>query len=108
MGIMFLVAPISAKRFAEAMSKLPKVLLGLMPSLVGILFLWASPASSWSWFIAILGILGLLKGIFILVSSVGLVRTTINWWMNQAPSLYRFWGIIILILAGLVICSIVG
>lgn len=105
-GITFLVVPSAGKRFIGAMNKVPKILMGLISCIAGILFLLAAPVSSWSWFIAILGMLGLLKGIFFLLSPAGLVRATISWWMNQGSSLYRLWGILALILAALVISSI--
>lgn len=107
-GCAFLIIPIPAKDLIKKMTKLPKLLLGIIPSIVGILFLLASPTSSWSWFIAILGMLALLKGIFVLISPVGLIKNTLGWWFNQPSSLYRFWGIIMLILAILVISSITG
>lgn len=108
MGIMFLFVPIKAKNFISRITKWPKVVLGLMPSIAGILLLLAAPLSSWSWFIAILGMLALLKGIFILVSPIGLVKGTFSWWFNQLPSLYRFWGVVMIVLGVLVICSMSG
>ena len=108
MGITFLLVPIKGKNFISSITKWPKMVLGLLPSIAGVLLLLAAPVSSWSWFIAILGMLGLLKGIFILVSPMGLVKATFSWWFNQLPSLYRFWGVIMIVLGILVICSITG
>ena len=104
-GIVSLISPAGLKKFYSSLVK-PVKWLGILPIIAGLLFLWAAPASRFIWFIRVLGILGLIKGLFFLLCPISMVRATLNWWLNLSSKTYRLYGILILLLAGVVISSI--
>lgn len=104
-GISALISPVALKKFYNRLTKSIKPI-SILPLIAGLLFLWSAPASKLSWLIRILGILGLIKGLFFLLCPISIVRSTLNWWLNLSTSAYRLFGIIILIIAGLVMLSI--
>ena len=104
-GIVSLISPAGLKKFYSSLLK-PLKWLAILAIIAGLLFLWAAPASSLSWFIRLLGILGLIKGLSFLLCPIGMVRATLSWWLNQSSKTYRLIGILALLLAGLIISSI--
>lgn len=104
-GIVAIISPAGLKKFYSGLLR-PLKWLSILPILAGLLFLWSAPASSLGWFIRVLGILGLIKGLFFLLCPISMVRATLDWWLRLPPKVYRLYGILILLLAGLVISSI--
>ena len=105
-GVTFVIIPSSLKKILKLFSKLPKIALGGIPLILGLLLILSSSASSFSFYIAMLGMLGIVKGLSILLIPMDTLKTTVKWWLNQYPALYRFWGIVLIILALLVILGI--
>jgi hypothetical protein len=104
-GTTAIIAPTGLKKIYSSLVK-PVRWLSILPIGAGLLFLWSAPASSLGWLIRTLGILGLIKGLFFLFVPMSAFRATLNWWLNLSPIIYRIYGILILLLAGLVILSI--
>ena len=70
-----------------------------LPLLIGILFILSRDLTYHPWFILVLGILVLGKGIYLLLSPKKHIDTIINWWAHDVQDItYRFWGLVILIL----------
>ena len=71
----------------------------IVPLIAGILFLFAASASSVPWFIRLIGLMGILKGVFVLVAPSNLYDQVNNWYLNSlSDQAHRLWGIIALIL----------
>jgi len=70
-----------------------------LPLIIGILFILSKDLTSHPWFIIVIGILILGKGLYFLLSPKKQTDTIINWWIDKAQDItYRFWGLIIFIL----------
>lgn len=104
-GISALITPVALQKFYNRLTKSIKFI-SIPPLIAGLLFLWSASVSKLSWLIRIFGILGLIKGLFFLLCPINIVRATLDWWLNLSTTSYRLFGIIILIIAGLVILSI--
>lgn len=107
-GLLLLITPRYAKKILRYFAKAPKLCIGLLPVVIGILLLIAAPISNWYWYIAILGMMGIIKGLFFIITSKRFLKTTIDWWANQSLSLYRFWGIVVFVMGLLTALSMVG
>ena len=103
-GVKSIMSPAGLKKFYSNLIK-PVRRLSILPLIGGLLFLWAAPASNLTWFIRLLGIIGLIKGLFFLLFP-DMIKTTLDWWLSQSAKAYRVYGIVILLLAGIVISSI--
>jgi len=103
-GIVGVVSPAGLKKFYGVFK--PVRWLAILPLIAGVLFLWAAPASSLNWFIRLLGIIGLIKGLFLLLCPTSMIKAVLDDWSNQSLRTYRLMGIFILLLAELVIFSI--
>ena len=74
-------------------------LISIVPLIAGILFLFAASASSVPWFIRLIGLMGILKGVFVLVAPSNLYDQVNNWYLKSlSDQAHRLWGIIALIL----------
>lgn len=104
-GISALISPAGLKKFYTGLIK-PVKRLSILPLTAGLLFFWAAPASSLGWFIRLLGVMGLIKGLFFLLCPISMLKATLNWWLNASSKTYRLYGILVLLMAGLVISSI--
>jgi uncharacterized protein YjeT (DUF2065 family) len=79
--------------------------LAFVPMLVGILLIISARASGAFWFILVLGLLGIGKGIYFLLAPRSQTKALLAWWLNSAQDrTYRFWGLIIVVL-GMAILS---
>lgn len=76
-----------------------------LPVAMGILFLISVPASRARIYISILGILALIKGFYALLGPQDKIKKLINWWMNANNSMYKLWGVVIIILGVLVLIN---
>ena len=64
----------------------------LLPFAVGLLLLWAAPASRLPGFIRALGGLGVLKGLVLLVAPREPLARFVSWWNRLPPTGLRLWG----------------
>jgi uncharacterized protein YjeT (DUF2065 family) len=59
----------------------------------------AAPAASNSWFIVLLGLMGLIKGGLFIVNPQNIFETTRDWYLNKATDqTFRFFGIMMLVI----------
>ena len=89
------------KRFYEDVNH--KVL-AVLPFIAGILLLAAASTVHHSWFIRLIGIMGLLKGVFIFLSPGKTYDELMRWYLELSDQSLRFHGIMGIIL-GTVILS---
>ncbi|MBU1061788.1 MAG: hypothetical protein KJ952_03600 [Candidatus Omnitrophica bacterium] len=96
-GITSIIAPLKLKKLYTHLVKPAKGLF-ILPLTFGVLLLWASPASRFEAFIKVLGIIGLIKGLFILICPVNVLRSTFDWFLVRSERIWRVYGVIMLLL----------
>lgn len=76
-----------------------------IPMVVGLLLIISAWASGAFWFILILGLLAIGKGLYFLLGPQERITTLLTWWVKSAQDrTYRLWGLI-MVLLGMVILS---
>lgn len=81
------------------MAKMNPKFLAFIPMAVGILLILAARVSGAFWFVLILGLLAIGKGVYFLLGPRGQVKALFDWWFTSAQdTTYRFWGIIMVLL----------
>jgi uncharacterized protein YjeT (DUF2065 family) len=86
----------TAKTF---ISKIPPKFLAAIPFISGILFILAASASSHPGIIRMLGVIALLKGIFVFVNPANLRNKTMDWFLvSLSDQAHRIIGILSIIL----------
>ncbi len=105
-GTFFILYTEESRRFLRnSVGKMNPKLLAFIPMVVGILLILAAKVSGAFWFILILGLLAIGKGVYFLLGPRGQVKALFDWWFKSAQDrTYRFWGIIIVLL-GMVLLS---
>ena len=104
-GVLFLLFPQRSKTLYTKLVKPTKTLF-LSPIIAGVLFLWAAPSSSLEGFIKLLGIISLLKGLFILISPMKVLSSTLNYFLGRSLAWWRVYGVFIVLLGEVVVWSI--
>jgi len=89
--------------FKGLLTKLAPKRLAIIPSVVGLLLLLAASSTGHSWFIVVIGILGIIKGALIYFNPGGLFDMSKNWLNTLSDQGYRLVGIIALVLGTVVI-----
>ena len=85
------------------MTQMNRMYLALIPSVFGLLLLIAASSTSHTWFIGIIGILGIVKGVLIYSNPLGIFETSKNWLNTLSDQGYRLVGMIALVLGTVVI-----
>lgn len=85
------------------LEKLDRRILALIPSLFGLLLLFAASSTTHGWFIGLIGVLGIAKGLLIYFNPGGLFETSRDWLYELSDQGYRLMGIIALVLGTVVI-----
>lgn len=102
LGIAFSLFPLKSKALYTNLIKPVKALF-ILPLIAGALFLWSAPSSSLEAFIKVLGIIALIKGIFILISPINTLKSTFNYFISRSETFWRLYGVFIILL-GIVVC----
>ncbi len=78
---------------------LDRRILSALPTIFGAFLIVAASESRHSWFIRLIGILGVLKGVFIFWNPQNSYDKIVDWYLNSvSDQTFRFFGIITLIL----------
>lgn len=96
-GIAFLLFPKQSKKLYANLIK-PVKGLGILPLLIGILFLWASSVSRIEVFIRVLGIIALIKGLLILLCPTSMLKSIFNYFLGRSERCWRIYGAIMVLL----------
>ncbi|MBU1853934.1 MAG: hypothetical protein KJ957_07820 [Candidatus Omnitrophica bacterium] len=96
-GIRAILAPLKLKTLYTKLIKPAKGLF-ILPLIFGVLFLWVSPVSRLEAFIKVLGIISLIKGLFILVCPVNVLRSTFDYFIGGSERIWRVYGVFMLLL----------
>ena len=75
-----------------------KILAGI-PLVAGLLLVFSATASHYPWFIRLVGLLAVAKGVFVILNPNGMVEKINQWYVNTASDqTYRLSGIVYIIL----------
>jgi hypothetical protein len=85
------------------MARLNRMILAIIPAVFGLLLLLAASSTSHGWFIGLIGILGIVKGVLIYFNPGGVFEIGKNWLETLSDQGYRLVGIIALVLGTVVI-----
>jgi len=85
------------------LEKLDRRLLALIPALFGLLLLFAASSTTHGWFIGLIGVIGIAKGVMIYFNPGGLFDLSRDWLFGLSDQGYRLMGIIALVLGTVVI-----
>ena len=73
--------------------------------LIGIILLLAASQCAVTWFVALFGILGIIKGIVLFVLGQEKAKSWVNWWTERPITFLRLHALIAIIIGTLLICS---
>lgn len=85
------------------MDRLDRMVLAIIPAAFGLLLLFAASSTSHGWFIGLIGVLGIVKGVLIYFNPGGLFELSKTWLEGLSDQGYRLTGIIALVLGTVVI-----
>jgi len=85
------------------LARMDRMVLALIPAVFGLLLLFAASSTGHSWFIGLIGVLGIVKGVLIYFNPGGLFEISKNWMDTLSDQGYRLVGIIALVLGTVVI-----
>ncbi len=105
-GSLFILYTEESRRFiGNFMGKVSLRSLAFMPIVVGVLLIVSAKASGAFWFIVILGLLAIGKGVYFLLAPSAQIKSFLTWWLDSTQDrTYRLWGLIIVVL-GMAILS---
>lgn len=104
-GVLLILTPKKVMRIINKVidnTKEPK-LLGVLPLVVGILFLLSTSASAVGWLIILLGLAGIAKAVYIFITPMAKIRS--HWWFKLSDNGLRGFGILVLILGVIIFIS---
>ena len=105
-AVIYLVSPVLMKKYMVFWVKGKRVYAGAgLSILFGIILLSAARQCRLSWFVALMGILALIKGIYLFVSGLKGLTSMVNWWIAKPPAVLRMVGLLELALGLLFIYS---
>jgi uncharacterized protein YjeT (DUF2065 family) len=79
--------------------KTDRKILSVFPAIIGVLLFISASWSLHSWFLRILGIMAVIKGVIIFINPKNLYDEMMNWYLNSlSDQTYRFFGIVMIII----------
>ena len=79
--------------------KTDRKILSVFPAIIGILLFISASWSLHSWFLRMLGIMAVIKGVIIFINPKNLYDEMMNWYLNSlSDQTYRFLGIVWIII----------
>ena len=84
-------------------ARLDRLVLAVIPAVFGVLLLFAASSTIHAWFIGLIGVLGIVKGVLIYFNPGGLVELSMKWLESLSNQGYRLMGVIVLVLGTVVI-----
>ena len=97
MGGLFLINPNTMKKYASFWSKGSRIRLGAIVSLVfGIIFLTSASQCRVSMVMTIMGIMSLIKGVYLLTSGIEKAKAMINKWQDKPQGAIRLMSLLMI------------
>jgi len=79
--------------------KTDRKILSVFPTIIGVLLFISASWSLHSWFLRMLGIMAVIKGVIIFINPKNLYDEMMNWYLNSlSDQTYRFLGIVWIII----------
>jgi len=105
-GTLFILYTEESRRFLKVvMGGTKPRSLAFIPMVIGLLLIISAWASGAFWFILILGLLAIGKGLYLFFGHHDQTTALLSWWEKSAQDrTYRLWGLI-MVLLGMVILS---
>jgi len=99
-GACFILYTGESRGFLKQMfDELNEKILSAAAMVIGLLLLFSASEASHSWFIILLGLLGLIKGGLLLANPQNIFEAVKSWSLNTATDqTYRFFGIVMLVI----------
>ncbi len=106
-GALMVLSPARAKRMTDLWMK-DKVhrVLALVPAGIGVLLVWAAPASRAPIFIQVLGGISVFKAAYLLIAPKRQLKEIVDWWNGLSQGRYRLWGLLTLVLGICIITTL--
>ena len=106
-GVLLCVKPALGKRLADwwMKDKLNRAW-AVVTGGLGVLLILAAPASRATGFIHVLGVLSILKGIYLLVAARSQLIGIVNWWNRLSQKAYRLWGLVTLVIGVAILATL--
>ena len=106
LGALLVFAPDVAKnKFLNKFKNAPLKKLSILPLAAGILLILSASYNRYAFFITILGLLGIIKGISF-IAAPQKMQKVIDWWFKAGSGISRVWGIVIIIIGSIVLMGI--
>lgn len=105
-GLIYLVRPHALKPYLAFWTKGRRVYIGgVLSILIGIIMLLAASRCRLAWFVVLIGICALIKGIPLLAFKRGKLTSYINWWVTRSLTFLRLVALITIAIGALLIYS---
>jgi uncharacterized protein YjeT (DUF2065 family) len=103
-GAIAILYPDDYKGFLKGLlNQLDRIYLAMIPAIFGLLLLFAASSTSHGWFIGLIGVLGIVKGVLIYFNPGGIFKISEKWLEGLSEQGYRLIGIIALVLGTVII-----
>ncbi len=105
-GVYYMLNPNMMKPYVAFWKKGKRLYMGgALSLLIGIIFLLAASQCKVGWFVTLLGIMGLIKGIALFVLRQEKAIAMINWWAERPVAFLRTHALVAIIFGALLIYS---
>lgn len=106
LGVNFLLKPAAMKAYIEYWKKGKRIRGGAVASLIiGIIFLLAASQCRITWFVALFGILGIVKGVLLFVLEKEKIMALFKWWEKKSDTFLRIYAVIVVAIGILLISA---
>lgn len=106
LGVVFLSNPKAMKQYMVFWTKGKRIYAaGILSLLISIIFLLVASQCLVTWFVVILGILGLVKGVVLLALGPERLRSRFGWWQERSDTFLRLYSLLPIIIGILLIYS---
>ncbi len=96
-GLLFLINPKALKQYISFWKQEKRLRIGGIGAIIfGIIFLIAASQCRLAWFIAVLGIWSIIKGVLLLTLGQKKIYVYLDWWLEKPVLATRFLGLIAL------------
>ncbi len=104
LGVVYIIKPEIMRQYIDFWTKGKRLHAGAVLSLlIGIVFLLAASQCSISWFIALFGILGIVKGIVLFAVKQEKAISWCKWWMERPVTFLRIHALLVIAIGVLLI-----
>lgn len=107
MGVLLVFATdmVKKKLYAKLLEKWDFKKLSILPLVFGILLLLSARYNTYVVLIVILGLLGVLKGVLMIVATE-VMKKKMDWWLKANDTFCKIWGVVIIIIGSFVLVGI--